>query len=85
MSTTIMEAELIEALSGDPALAYAGVSTVAAAPNGVRLLRHGVALAVWRWRNGVFELMLPTSDEPVCTSETIAEALRHSRERFIAS
>jgi hypothetical protein len=85
MSTTIMEAELIAALSGDPALAQAGIAIVAAAPNGVRLLRHGVALADWRWRNGVFELLLPDNDEPVCTSETLAEALRHSRERFAAT
>lgn len=84
MSTTIMEAELIESLRGDPALAHAGIDVVAASPSGVRLVRHGIPLAVWRWRNGVFELTPSTDDETVYTSETLAEALRHSRELFAA-
>jgi hypothetical protein len=81
MSTTIMEAQLRDALDRDRELAVRGCAT-ASGPAGIAVERRGTPLGVWQWRNGGFELRLAGEGEAVTKVETVAEAVHHTRERL---
>ncbi len=81
MSTTIMEAQLRDALDRDRELAVRGCAFTPAA-GGIVIERRGATVGVWQWRNGGFELHVPGDGEPLTKVETVAEAVHHTRERL---
>lgn len=81
MATAIMEARLRDALNADRDLAGHGVKSTVRQPSGVAVERGGTVLGIWRWRGGVFELYIGSTG-PVVAIETVAEAVRHTRERL---
>ena len=81
MSTAIMEAQLREALTSDPDLASRGWRGTPRQPGGVAVERAGTIAGLWRWRAGVFELSIGGSGA-IVTFETVAEAVRHTRENL---
>ncbi|MDX2155008.1 MAG: hypothetical protein SFW09_00745 [Hyphomicrobiaceae bacterium] len=80
MSTTIMEAQLKDALDRDRDLAARGCYAAITPPSGVVVERRGRMLATWHWRSGGFELHRPGTSDPVVKVETVAEALHRTRE-----
>jgi hypothetical protein len=82
MATAIMEAQFRDALNGDRDLAARGCVGVPRQPSGIAVERRGIAVGVWHWRNGRFEFAPATSSDPPIGVDTVAEAVRHTRERL---
>lgn len=81
MSTTIMEAHLCDAMNADPELLALGfVAARNAAASGVIVSGRGGTAGVWHWRNGTFELEV--AGAVIVALETVAEAVRYTRERL---
>jgi hypothetical protein len=79
MATAIMEAQLRDALNGDGELNARGAQAAARLPSGVAVERGPDVVCVWHWRAGLFELHVGGSG-PVATVETVAEAVRQTRD-----
>jgi|LNFM01.1.fsa_nt_gb hypothetical protein len=81
MATAIMEAQLRDALNADRDLTARGAKAAERQPSGVAIERGPNVLGIWHWRRGQFELTIGGSG-PVVTVETVAEAVRYTRERL---
>lgn len=82
MSTGIMERHLVRSLGVDAELSGKGCQAAIAPAGGVIVLRRGQVQGIWAWRNGAFVLERPGVDTPMVEVETIAEAVRHTREQL---
>jgi len=82
MATAIMEAQLRDALNADPHLSGRGAKAVDRHASGVAIERGPNVLGIWHWRRGQFELRVGGTG-PVATVETVAEAVRTTRERLV--
>jgi hypothetical protein len=85
MSTTIMEAQLRDAIDRDRDLAVRGCQSVLRPSGGIAVERHTAVVGIWHWRNGGFELRLPSQDDPAIKVDTVAEAVHYTRERLCRS
>ncbi|MEZ5815526.1 MAG: hypothetical protein R3D44_00405 [Hyphomicrobiaceae bacterium] len=81
MATAIMEGQLRAALEADRELGQRGCHVVPRRPNGVAIERGVAELGVWYWKNGQFELSI-AGDHAVVRVDTVAEAVRHTREKL---
>lgn len=81
MSTAIMERQLLDGLAADRVLASNGY-TAGASPtgSGVIVERQGYVRGLWHWQNGAFVLTAPGSHSPAVEVETLAEAIRYTRD-----
>jgi len=82
MAIEIMEAQLRAALDTDARLIERGCRTRAYHPSGVGIERGAVEVGVWHWSNGQFELYVD-GNGPVVTVDTVAEAVRYTREKLV--
>ncbi len=82
MSTAIMERQLLDGLSADSDLARKGyAATAGPAGSGVVVIeRLGNVHGIWHWQNGVFVLTVAGAAGPAVEVETLAEAIRYTRE-----
>lgn len=80
MSTGIMEKQLLRGLNADSGFAATGCTAQIAPSGGVTLSRMGHVRAIWSWQSGAFVLTVPGSRKPRIEVETVAEAVRYSRE-----
>ncbi len=81
MATAIMEAQLRDALNTDRDLTARGARAAERQPSGVAIERGQNVLGIWHWRGGQFELHVGRTG-PVATVETVAEAVRYTREQL---
>jgi len=81
MATDIMEARLRTALDADRGLVKRGCSTRQLDPSGVGVSFGSAEAGAWFWANGMFELR-SDGGTSVVTVETVAEAVRYTRERL---
>jgi hypothetical protein len=81
MATAIMEAQLRDALNVDRDLTARGAKAADRQPSGVAVERGPNVLGIWHWRRGQFELNVGGAG-PVVTVETVAEAVRYTREQL---
>jgi len=82
MAIEIMEAQLRAALDTDGRLIERGCRTRAHLPSGVGIERGAAEVGVWHWNNGQFKLYVEGRG-PVVTVDTVAEAVRYSREKLV--
>jgi hypothetical protein len=81
MSAVIMEGQLASRLRSDSVLSQRGCTAARAATGGVTIERRGHHLGVWHWRQGIFAYTPAGYGEPTVEVETVAEAVRYTRER----
>ena len=81
MSTAIMEGLLRDTLNGDRSLSARDCRAAEGRRGGVSVERAGVPRGTWHWRNGAFELDIG-DDVAVVSVESVAEALRYTREHL---
>lgn len=82
MSTGIMERQLLRGLTADSGFMSTGCTAQIAPSGGVTLSRNGHVRATWTWQNGAFVLTASGSRSPRIEVETVAEAVRYSREQI---
>ncbi|MEZ5853495.1 MAG: hypothetical protein R3D67_01645 [Hyphomicrobiaceae bacterium] len=85
MSTIVMESQLCCEINACRIMTGRGCQARLKRTSGVALERHSRLIAVWRWRNGGFELSQTLQPFSIGKVETIAEALRISREHLCAA
>ncbi|MGD9805168.1 MAG: hypothetical protein AB7E81_01190 [Hyphomicrobiaceae bacterium] len=81
MASAIMEARLRAAFLRDIALTDRGIATRFEDPSGVAVAFGQSEAGIWRWQNGQFELFV-AGDGPVAAFDTVAEAVRYTRDRL---
>lgn len=82
MTAKAMEARLLAAFAEDPALTALGGEALAADGGGVAIERRGHHVALWRWNNGMFSMILAGYAESTAELETVAEVVQFTRARF---
>lgn len=78
MSTTIMEEQLLAALTSERALQDAGCRAARRAGGGVEVSCGSQDLGSWQWTGGRFTFSPTAAGEPERRVETVAEAVRHT-------
>jgi len=82
MTSGIMDARLIEAFRADSTFVALGGDAFTAEGGGVAIERRGHHVALWRWNNGMFSLILAGYLESAAEMETVAEVVYFTRARF---
>lgn len=81
MATEIMEAQLRAALDTDARFVEKACRTHFANPSGVAIECNASEIGIWHWTSGRFEFHVADSG-PVMAVDTVAEAVRYTRERL---